>query len=213
MLKKAQVVMLPHNNINTTITKYLPNTLSLNNDRLAPHTNQHLYIISDDEIKNSDWVLFSYYRENGMLFKFIEKNEWGSSKLYNPITKKEEWYGNMFEYRKIIATTDISLNLAKTSQEFVEKYIEEYNKGNVIKDVLVEYENFTNIDCKMHIDNSATETINVIQDLKVNPKDNTITIKELKESWTREEVFSLITTFNKANVEAPNVVKWIEQNL
>ena len=33
-------------------------------------------------------------------------------------------------------------------------------------------------------------------------QDNTITIKKLKDSWNREEVFAVITTFNNANIEA-----------
>ena len=54
--KRAQVILLPHNDNNTKITLYKtasgkPLNLSTNTDILAHHTNQHLYIISDDEIK------------------------------------------------------------------------------------------------------------------------------------------------------------------
>ena len=57
-------------------------------------------------------------------------------------------------YREVLATTDtylyihqketISLPervfyLPQPSEQFIQKYIEEYNKGNIIEDVLVEY--------------------------------------------------------------------------
>lgn len=160
--KRAQVIMLPHNNINTTITKYLPNTLSLNNDLLQPHTNQHLYIISDDEIKEGDWVL---YKNNPCLV---------SLNAYSDEMKVTLTYAIKY-CKKIIATTDKSLitgrkimpdgsifdansdwdikygvksgfglqriqideTLPQPSQDFLKVFIEEYNKGNVISDVSI----------------------------------------------------------------------------
>lgn len=54
------------------------------------------------------------------------------------------------------------------------------------------------------------------QRLKINPKDNTITIKEVKDSWNREEVIQLIKKFNKDCTGQPWYEfddKWIEENL
>ena len=60
-------------------------------------------------------------------------------------------------YREVLATTDTSLKidnpnydigrlayitLPQPSQQFIEKYIESYNKGREIKEVLVEYEEY-----------------------------------------------------------------------
>ncbi len=184
MLKKAQIIMLPtrsnlefpyiaQNVFNKQLT--IVNSTFAINCELQP---QHLYIISDDEIKEGDWYYNSRLKQ---IFQAIRNSGY---------SKKTDDY-------KIIATTDTSLNyetpfygmdednnFPQPSQQFIEKYIESYNKGEVITDVL-----------------------------KVNPKDNTITIKKLKDSWNRQEVFALITTFNRANVDTPNVLKWIEENL
>ena len=124
----------------------------------------NLYIISDDEIK-----------ENNTHF-------------YNPHSGQLHISGNHTDYiainkngcKKIIATTDVSLGLPQPSEQFIQKYIEEYNKGNIITDVLVEYEYLLN-------------DMGVIPYwcLKINPKDNTITIRKVKENYTKEEVISL----------------------
>jgi hypothetical protein len=162
-------------------------------------TYQHLYILSDDEIKEGDW----YIKE-----------------LFN--TLKYDWYKVVTErfpndYKKIIATTDKSLDLPQPSQSFIEKYVEEYNKGNVIAEVLVEYETATN-----QVPNGTT-----IDWLKVNPKDNTITIKKVKDSWSREETVTLCLKMQHDYIKykeschyGPNMReitdwtdKWIEENL
>jgi hypothetical protein len=57
--------------------------------------------------------------------------------------------------------------------------------------------------------------------LKVNPKDNTITIKKVKDTWDREEVINLvyklwnaeIYTDNTTTWEQEDLDKWIEENL
>ena len=84
---------------------------------------------------------------------------------------------NIVLSEKIIATTDISLvkeyNLPQPSQQFIQKYIEEYNKGNIITDVLVEYESdFNSCFCTKDICNGN----NCPKKLKVNPKDNSLNI-------------------------------------
>ena len=102
-------------------------------------------------------------------------------------------------YREVLATTDTSLkidnpnydigrlayiNLPQPSQQFIEKYIEEYNKGNVITDILVEYEYL--------LDDRA---VLPYWNLKVNPKDNTITIKKVKETYTKEELCQILEKY------------------
>jgi len=86
---------------------------------------QHLYILSDDEIKETDWK-------------------------YNVVNKSITKQDGGFSYesdKKIIATTDSSLNLPLISSvdpkvffSFIHYFISEYNKGNVISSVSVEYE-------------------------------------------------------------------------
>ena len=175
----------------------------------TPTQLQHLYIISDDEIK-----------ENNTHF-------------YNPHSGQLHISGNHTDYiainkngcKKIIATTDVSLGLPQPSQQFIQKYIEGYNKGNVITDVLVEYNcgdsHCSLFGCQKHL-GCKNESI---QTVKINPKDNTITIKKVKDSYTREEVEDLcrkaFLLYKSDNYGYPGLIKstkekedkWIGENL
>ena len=180
--KKGKMVILPTNqqtkylmvysDVEKTKGKLILN--GLKNDEYKEY--QHLYIISDDEIKEGDYYIIDdipeLLKNNGL--KFID------------------------DYcKKVIATTDTSLYthqketvslpervfyLPQPSQQFIEKYIEEYNKGNMITDVLVEYE------LKITHDGRINNNTKMWEELKINPKDNTITIKKIKDNYSREEV-------------------------
>ena len=191
MFKKSNVVMLPTNEkaIIGDLALSHNNVLNFakNEDWLVIYNpiKQHLYITSDEEIKSRDWM---YSKMDGY------PTQWDGDLS---ATKNPKEYG----YNKIIASTDISLEiehpysndtgdmnfpLPKPSQQFIEKYIEEYNKSNVITNVLVEY--FDNGEEGWNGSNEDGEPIwNEKIELKVNPKDNTITIKKVKDSWNREE--------------------------
>jgi hypothetical protein len=106
---------------------------------------QHLYILSNEEIKEGDWVY---------------------DKVLNIIFQTDKYtnlkYVNQTDYvKKVISTTDSNLKiyesetlasasgfslksedilLSQIPQQFVEYYISEYNRGNVINKVLVEAE-------------------------------------------------------------------------
>ncbi len=152
---------------------------------------QELYIISDDEIKEGDWFVSNNIIYQASNFNTNKNSVWSNEfpkGIYSVIQS---------ECKKIIATTDTSLIIKKQafvfgehydefilpqpSQQFITKYIESYNKGEVITDVLVEYEKAT---YDKWFDNGGQPVFNTI---KVNPKDNTITIKKLKDSWNKEE--------------------------
>lgn len=255
-LKRAQIVMLPHNNTNTKITLYKDNDgepleLSLNLDKLAFHTNQHLYIISDDKIKENDFILTFTYAYGYTVDQIKEVHKGIYVSVRNQLLPEELIKG------KIIATTDTSLfieqlnqcdgckaniplsdnihregrelgmacskhkyrdYLPQPSQQFITKYIEEYNKGNIITDVLVEYDSYT-----PGIDDSGYGFAigKEIETIKVNSKDNTITIKKLKGSWNRSEIeeklFEALTAdgpgaFNMG-WESKDARDWIDKNL
>ena len=143
--------------------------------------NGHLYVLSNDEIKESDYC-YSYKTNK------IVKSTCDVSREANK---------NIGFWKKVIATTDTSLYihqketislpervfyLPQPSQQFIQKFVEEYNKGNVITDVLVEYE------LKITHDGRINNNTKMWEELKINPKDNTITIKQVKKSWNKEEV-------------------------
>lgn len=225
--KRVQVVMLPTETGENF--SFLKNVNGRGNQLYKPTKNyyytksylleqqfqpQHLYIISEDEIKEGDWYIW-------MGNKVICQ---ASSDL--DILNK---HLNNSDVKKIIATTDkLSLNNCNTpwtlehkyvpqpSQQFIEKYFESYNKGEVIIDVLVEYEWYNTKP------NSAPIYGKFKEKLKVNPKDNTITIKKLKESWNKEEVKQLLIDCcgevscedgKLVGKEPSELYYWIEKNL
>lgn len=180
---------------------------------------QHLYITSDDEIKEADW-----YLEPNVDVKPTQ------CKKVSELTNDD---------RKIIATTDTSLHipyvtpgnenldiyeysiLPKPSQQFIEKYIESYNKDNIITDVSVEYEDYWE---KEYYPNGVFMGNKILRErLKINP-DNTITIKSTKNSWNREEIekklFELLqdisadeTLLEHYSGDYREFKNWIKQNL
>ena len=184
--EKAKVVMLPTNN-----PSKLGNLITYQGHSLAKVTKEgvnpkntivqfwNLYIISDDEIKKGDYIYCT-------ITNIIEIAK------YNHDDLKRDW-------KKVIATTDTSLYihqketcylpervfyLPPPSQQFIQKYIEEYNKGHIITDVLVEYEYL--------LDDRA---VLPYWNLKINTKDNTITIKKLKETYTKEELCQILEKY------------------
>ena len=220
MLKQCKVVMLPTNEkvINTKeyqlllsnslfwtskieIERYtegwffLKNSSSYNScaitiPNVETFKHQHLYIISDDKIKEGDYRVDV---ETGKIWKVTNENTFKHPSGYT--------------MPKIIATTNTSLkieidgnrgdllpdisfdiNLPQPSEQFIEKYIEEYNRGNVITDVLIEYELISNEEYFGNTVNPDDDVPYFDEKLKINPKDNTITIKKVKDSWNREEV-------------------------
>jgi hypothetical protein len=218
MFKKCKVVMLPTNKaILGGICKQVSSSMSLRdkdinkifkvvNDIWVNRYNDgdtdelvldfvpiNLYIVSDEEIKDNTWYLDLI---DGVKF---------ASKFFNWSTM-DSTARKMFS--KIIATTDNLLTikeytgvvdesngvkehwdnkLPSPSQSFIDKYISEYNKGNIIEDIMVEYESTIKRDYEEHDGEYA--------EIPVYPKvskDNTITIKRVKDSWSRKEVKSLV---------------------
>jgi hypothetical protein len=208
MLKKCKVVMLSSNkndskiglNLNAVTGKHL---YYFDQGARWDET-QHLYFLSDDEIKKDDWVI--------MLDSF--GNVFSNPQQYiNPETQHLNK-----GLRKIIATTNLSIilpekfpsftTLPQPSKSFIQKYIESYNKGNIIDSVNVEYSG----EYDPHYGGYYAETI----ELKVNQKDNTITIKPIKNNWSKEEVNLLIKNFcidNNIDIKSYEINNWIEKNL
>ena len=195
--------------------------------------NGNLFITSDEEIKEvfKGYAIAVLKEDNRIkeLIEVITVQEDGCNR-YTSI----EYQQFSFKYHSIypiIATTDTSLKINKfnsgvfkeleyslpyLSEQFIEDYIKEYNKGNVITEVEVEYES------KNISDDEGF--FNLADILKLNP-DNTINIKPTKDSWSREEVKQLLNKFSidcfkiaKESViwgeDYPQIVsdKWIEQN-
>lgn len=213
--KKCKVVMLPTNEKANIILDR--NKLEyINQSQIASTITSivkgfHLYITSDDKIKEGDWC---YHTGRKIVIQFL---------------KQPGYFREYDALKKIIATTDSFLTiesdmnihsiptqhieenkvLPQPSQSFIEKYVGEYNKGNIITDILVEYDEVLGRYSKDIHDTYFVP--------KVNPKDNNITIKKVKDIWSRDEVIDLLTNHtinlrNKSN-DLQYTNKWIHENL
>lgn len=222
MLKKCKLVMLPSNQkayftINSTgkMRNYIDSKdrpYQYKDEYNLSYVNQHLYILSDDEITEGCWFYADEYSKP-------EKATHVNNTFVNGFIKSA--------CKKIIATTDISLkteifglgetamcSLPQPSQSFLEVFVKEYNKGNVIKEVMIEYDVIT-----LNEDWSQKPVVITNEyKLKINSKDNTITIKRVKDSWNREEVIALFKKYiedkeNSITSKYNGFDNWIEQNL
>lgn len=200
MYKKIQLVMLPTNEkANDCHILYFPKTGRLNKRAYSDEELQtgkglikleyitnHLYFLSDEEIKEGDWFLMN----NACIRQCKSKNN--KPHTIPTIIDTTGGIHHVSVCKKIIATTDKSLKLnydGKTPitenwngyllpqipQSFIEYYVSEYNKGNIITEVDIEYGVTKN------------ENREFVEFLWVK-QDNTINIKPIKDSWNREEV-------------------------
>ena len=154
----------------------------------------HLYITSDDEIKDGDWCIM--FDSIGNIFSTPQQYKPKEGHILNDGLKK------------IIATTDSSLmhlsnngrvgyNLPQPSQSFIKKYCE---LGGNIDKVLVEYESkgciLKNGVCADYLTDECKDEGYRCYKLKTDSH-NTITIKPVKDSWTREEVIDLLKQYQE----------------
>ena len=218
--KRAQVHMLPSNknNIATLILKHNSvGTLYFNHKMKDTKTLgnwQHLYVTTDEEPKEGDWVYSLLSNSIFQVEKFVLGHVF------------EDRYTNISieNVRKIIATTDKSLKLpcnclgmsdkvkcdwmCKThrdymlpqpSQAFIEKFVKEYNTG-----IKTTWET----DLQLKVDSY-----------------NTITIHPIKDSWTEKKFMEFKQLADNIIIPACNILpntydeeideyfNWIKENL
>lgn len=167
-------------------------------------------IISNETLKGADWFVWKneihrYHSDAGYGIKTWTNYDIkdGSSVILS--------HSNVVG--KIIASTDVSLNLAEPSKSFIDKYIKEFNRGKIITDVMVEY-------------NSGDENMDgyvamfggkILGDtLKIN-SDGTITIRKVKDNWNRDEAIELCRkAFNREinGLHHSTIIfdNWVEEN-
>lgn len=149
-------------------------------------TSQHLYFISDRDIKEGDYFLSDY----------------GSFVLRNCEGGYSEYPSSLKDNKKIEATSDPSMNISLIPQSFVEKFVESQGE---IKEVMIET-------ILLHNLRGGEPEFETVVNTR---KDNTVIIHKIKDSWTREEVIELIkrNTERLTNQWLSNDIEWIEQNL
>ena len=161
MKLKREVVMLPTNE-KAPIAKYNRTLYDTSKGKdYSDFVYQHLYITSNEELKECDWV-------TGATGSIIQ--------CMHPEMVVHR------DIKKIIATTDKSLGLSSPSPEFVQAYIKAYNAGESITDVMVEYEEYAVGNYGM---SDGEPDIDIR--LKVD-KNNCITITKVKNDFTRKDM-------------------------
>lgn len=98
---------------------------------------QYLYILSDEEIKEGSEFHWFFNVETKVVFKSTIKHP-NCKKII--ATTDRLIIGN--DTGKSLLGTDLNNYLPQPSQQFIEKYISEYNKGRQILEILVEYEEY-----------------------------------------------------------------------
>ena len=211
MKLKRQVVMLATNQRANLFINKMNGRLLYDNDstldRVLPSGSyQHLYILSDEPIKEDDW--------------YIDDTD----AVRQAVTSDADYWSRRKGYKKIVAATDKSLllpaisfkdwdgngktrNLPSPSPAFIQAYIKAYNAGNPITEVMVEYTPTTETVYELGIDCSV-----VVPQLKVD-KNNCITTTRVKDSWTREEVIALCRDCFDDSCKYSSFNEWIERNL
>ena len=204
--KRTQIVMLPTNK-KAEIWSHKGRRLyyqQANFNDIDDEIRFCLHFLNDEEIKENDWF---YLDDANVVAKYISVEP-------------------SINAKKIIATTDSSLTLGcktlrcqygsimtyahpckkecqnvdylpRPSQDFIKLFVEEYNKGNVIEWVDVEYEEvYMNGKEELKVEPNLTNWSHTSYKLKVNSK-NEIFIRPIKEIWSREEKNKEISNFAK----------------
>ena len=144
---------------------------------ISPFINQHLYFITDDEIKEDNWVIAD---DNKLVYITCIVKYSDNKKEYSTISK--EYY---FNCKKVVCSTNSSLNLPKPSQSFIKKYCE---KGG-INEVMIKYTTKGRINLLMEY----------VEDIVIKvDKNNEITIKAVQDTFTKEEVINIIIEYGKS---------------
>jgi len=181
----------------------------------------HLYITSNDEIKVGDLVIEN---RNGNLNVATINDECEiakdiQSKIIATTNKELEFIPNH-------SLLNVGFLLPLIPKSFISRYAGSFNTSSLIEDVMVEYEvkaidsfkseiYLSSKDSKQFIDTCTIVSSNP----KVNTKDNTISIKQLKETFTRDEVIKLLDKHSNDVLSKHyedgvlNNLKWIFENL
>jgi hypothetical protein len=208
----ANVVMLPVENSNMCTITFSDGDSEM---QLAPNKDAFVYQ------KDSECVIqpIEFYITND---EEINKGEWGLFNNELPIKSLDAKAGD--DYKKIIATTDPNLmhysnngrvgyHLPLLSYSFIKALREAYDRGEKITKILVEYD-------KANYDKWLANGASPVFDALKLDKYNTITVKSVKDSYTREELIALFAQYekdvyrlHKANITNISTKKWLEENL
>lgn len=220
-LLKAKVVMLATQSKSilwySGRDKKLYCTIPYYND--GNSSTRQLFITSDREIKEDNWVIYYGKSENyiGQIFTIIKTNS-SRPVATLKVNNMDKTVGDVFldKCKKIESTTDPELPgihntgwkspklIGKISQVFIQKYVEMYNKGTPIVDVWLDIVNNRWSDIGQHememLDragspypkNPPSSWYNV--SIKTNSS-NEVSIHPIKQQFSRDELRKAVFSF------------------
>lgn len=179
MKKEKTVVMLPTEKASHISSHKHGNPLEFSKE--IPYALniqfQHLYILSDEEPKINDWC----YGMDG-IFQYKGKVNIDNGKLPNKIiatTNPELWI-----HKETIIGNERNIEqvgIPKISLDFVERFVKEFNKGNKIEKVMLQYENiggFCNEVWKLKIRSNGSIIISPVEEKIYSKHDLNVAIRE-----------------------------------
>lgn len=211
MKKKAQVVMLPDTGRDDL--SILTRMLKLNEQRKKGIEYHHLYFTTDEEIKESDWVIYMY---TNSLMKATRVNK--DENYIFTVTDTGRGDLSLNQCRKIVATTNPDLNnicnncgkdrgnmlggscdncfkyhtsplIAKIPTDFIEAYVKAQGS---IKEVMLEYKS----EYQPYWEHGEFHKNADKLTLKLN-SDGTVIWHPIEESkvFTRQQVIDILTAY------------------
>lgn len=196
MEKKANIVLLLANH----------NDETTNGIFLKDRNWYHLYITIDENIKEDELPCWAVNKNKDTVYQiqtFEGSKNWNkviattNSSLKIGKLERTENCSKLYKDEKEF----IEYTLPQPSPSFIKVFIDEYNKKNTIVEVMVEYEGIEWLDRPLEYFP------------KIHPKDNTITIRKVKDSYNREEVINLCDKLFVPKNWNISFDTWIEQNL
>lgn len=181
----------------------------------------HLYITSNEEIKEGDWVI-----HNGKIKKIKGMFEGENSVNLQIIFHDEEYNGYLLDCESIVATTNKELwtregsketyhiftGIGNIPQSFIDLYIKRYNAGDPIKEVRLEILQI--LDTKLM--STPGDKTSYINELKLTPEGYVIVKPEFGLGEMVEYVknsSSLKKIFEEAGFKFKEIVKPEEERM
>lgn len=228
--------MLPTKEDDNVLLRKLKQNGNLVFHNFLEHECQHLYVLSNDEVKEGEWC-FEVHNGPSLAPKSTPRFTDNKGNIWWLRQLNMNASANDPNCKKVIASTDPNVfdyagdfdyykqSIFKIPQSFIEFFMKEHNDGRKIEKINVEYEEVVNcpdnsfrVNLPLQIDMTYCPNCAISKKLKINP-DNTISIKPSKTNWNREEVESLLLAEAKyfGNYQEPNdfslVKTWINKNL
>ena len=158
MLKKCKIVMLPTNERVINTKEYqllLSNSLFWTSKIEIERYDEGWFFLNNSSNPNSCAITVpnveNFKHQHLYIISYEEKPDNGDYYIIDDVPELLKNNGLVFiddSCRKVIATTDKTLSqtsrteIPQPSQQFIKKFVEEYNKGRQIIDIIVEYEEY-----------------------------------------------------------------------